>query len=74
MSRMSVEALEEGCWRLVISWVRAVHAWNVLRLGREPHWLRLSNPTECARRESLEATILSRICKIVWRRNMTQKD
>ena len=70
MSRNSDETLRAGRCRVRTVSVRSVQASNEDREGREPHWLRWRRLTYLAMAERREATILSRILEMVWRRTI----
>ena len=70
MLRNRDETLGAGRCRVRTVSVRAVHEWKEESEGREPHWWRWRRPTYLAMAERQEATILSRILEMVWRRTM----
>ena len=74
MSRKSDETLRAGRCSVRTVSVRAVHASKEESEGRVLHWLRWRRPTYLAMAERREATILSRIFEILWRRTMLRND
>ena len=74
MSRNSDETLRSGRCRVRTVSMRAVQASNEDREGREPYLLRWRRPTYLALAERLEATTLSRILEMVWRRTRMRKE
>ena len=74
MWRKMVETLSLGPWRVLTSCARERQASEVLRLGREPHWLGWSIFLERAIAESLTVMTRSRIFDTVLRKTIMWKD
>ena len=74
MSRKRVETFRRGLWSILISWMRVATASEVLRPGRELHWLGCSRPTFFARTLSLTVIISQRIFEMVLRRTIIQNE
>ena len=65
MSRKRVEAFMPAFWEETTSCLSDRTASAVEMLGREPHWLGLTNASEEEREYNLSATSFSRILEIV---------
>jgi len=73
MSRKRVDTFNLDLWRVLISWVRAGHALEELRPGREKHWFGWRRHLDLVMADSLTVITCSRIINMVLSRSIIQK-